>query len=360
MSTTHAMPKDDAGFLADQSYNEEMAYLLSGRSSAHRHSYATVGIILLHDPQMNGMFLEQALRNYTAVYSDRIMCACRDGSMISESTQSMFPEVCFFSMSESAESAPSVGALLNVLFSEIDTDLVFVSWTSIDPYGISTRTLLSSAHEVPLCIAPVFENGEGELIPLAYKPELTPWGLSVSVGRDILFFPYTFMPHDFVGIYNRKKFLELCGFDSSISDPFWQLCDFGLRAYAKGDAIRFSSYYRVRRNAERPTEPVLAPKRAPKKVSGKTSAKTLQKKFASSQHNYFYHLLCFKYRLGLRLVHGARCMLHCMAQWAAARFFKKRAKGDIKPFRYYRMMLRQNSIPDMYKAAIKKQIAAHW
>ena len=47
----------------------------------------------------------------------------------------------------------------------------------------------------------------------------------------------TLFPDDYVGLYDRGRFLDLGGYDREIGSAFWQLMDFGFRIYLWGYSI---------------------------------------------------------------------------------------------------------------------------
>lgn len=316
--------KHKAKPISDISSFEDLAYVISGKHTKLSSAYASVGIILLHDSDKKNISIKNALEYYSAIYSDKILCACCNGDAVSATIRSMFPHVCFFSTPHGREKPISVGALLNTLFSEIHTDLVFVSWTHIDPYGISTRMLLHAVEDMPLCIAPLCEDFDGKPIPVSYRPKITMWGISMNVYLNASFFSYTFFPHDFVGIFNRKKVSVLRGFDPSILNPFWQLCDFAIRAYASGHYVRVSPYFRVKR-------------------LGNDYRKRRYKK------DYIYHCMCLKYAVGLRSFHIVQCFLSFLLGHHGTKFYKK-----------YRTVLKDANSLQPFGSALKKKIAEYW
>ncbi len=322
MSTTPVMHK--ASSVSDVSSFEDLAYVISGKHTELSSSYASVGIILLHDASKKNVSIKNALENYTALYSDKIFFACSNGAVVSENIRSMFPSVCFLSMPHGQQKPVSVGALLNTLFFEIQTDLVFVSWTHIEPYGISTRMLLHAVEDMPLCIAPLCEDFEGNPIPVSYKPKINMWGISMDLDVDTSFFSYTFFPHDFVGMFNRKKVSSLRGFDPSILNSFWQLCDFAIRAYASGHYIRVSPCLRVKRL-----------------VTFKRSK--------SDKKDYIYHCMCLKYAVGLRLFHIVQCVLSLISGNPVAKLYKR-----------YGAIFRNSKSLHPFGSVLKKKIAEYW
>jgi hypothetical protein len=60
---------------------------------------------------------------------------------------------------------------------------------------------------------------------------------------------WNLFPFDGIGIYNRERFIRLGGYDNSIGDEYWQLMDFGLRAYTWGETIRSTDAATIIRTA---------------------------------------------------------------------------------------------------------------
>jgi hypothetical protein len=48
---------------------------------------------------------------------------------------------------------------------------------------------------------------------------------------------WTLFPYDFIGLYNKKLFLQSGGFDLGLDNNYYQLRDFGLRAWLWGEKI---------------------------------------------------------------------------------------------------------------------------
>jgi hypothetical protein len=61
-------------------------------------------------------------------------------------------------------------------------------------------------------------------------------------------------PFDGVGIYDRDRFIRLGGFDGTLKNSFWQLMDFGFRAYLWGEEITLSQTLKFSYEAAIPAE----------------------------------------------------------------------------------------------------------
>ncbi len=108
-----------------------------------------------------------------------------------------------------------------------------------------------------LCTVPVIEDKTHNLLPSTYKPAFSFGNLQVTKNEDNPMYPYTFFPHEYIGIYNRMNFLRLGGFSARFRESCLQLYDFGVRAYKSNFSIRLSSYYRVQRRTSKQDSPVL-------------------------------------------------------------------------------------------------------
>lgn len=56
----------------------------------------------------------------------------------------------------------------------------------------------------------------------------------------------TLYPHDYMGLYSKKTFLSLGGYDSLIRSSLWQKMEFGFRSYMWGEIITASRKLKIR------------------------------------------------------------------------------------------------------------------
>ena len=68
----------------------------------------------------------------------------------------------------------------------------------------------------------------------------------VSDGSPNLF------PFDNIALYNRRKFIDLGGFDYTIISDYWQNLDFSFRAWLWGERISFSTAFSLSYSTEVP------------------------------------------------------------------------------------------------------------
>jgi hypothetical protein len=181
-----------------------------------------------------------------------------------EELAGLFPFVRFVIFKDS----PNIGRQINVAAAEVDTPLFLVLWNDFHPVlsleaGRIAGRLLSRPREtaeifaetpaeasesrrpfVRLCTVPVIQNARFEILPAAYLP--------VVDGRKFGTAPFvpvkegepTLYPFDASGVYDRARFISLGGFDPKLDSAYWQLLDFGLRAWLWGEEIRCTQQIR--------------------------------------------------------------------------------------------------------------------
>ena len=51
----------------------------------------------------------------------------------------------------------------------------------------------------------------------------------------------TIYPKDYIALYNRKKFIQLGGFDHTIKTPYWQNLDLAVRSWLWGEETKLTT-----------------------------------------------------------------------------------------------------------------------
>jgi len=156
----------------------------------------------------------------------------------------------------------SAGEAVNIGAAEISSPLFFVLWNDLKLSGnlsnmaerITDRLLSdkidstkgNGARFKRLCTVPVFQNSQFEVLPSAVRPVMMKKKLELArvpperEGTPSLF------PHNLVGIYDKRRFLDLGCFDACIKSEYWQLLDFGFRAWLAGEEISSTQFVRLR------------------------------------------------------------------------------------------------------------------
>jgi hypothetical protein len=159
-----------------------------------------------------------------------------------------FPFVRFILIKEKI----TIGEEINLAAAELSSPSFFVFWNDYSLLsGITAARMAESFVGKRLCTAPVVQNSQYETLhtlmtPVLYKEKArrreTVRVLPEIPVRDE---QCTLYPCDWLGIYDREKFLRLGGFDRDIESPYWQLMDFGFRSWLWGEECRSSHNVRL-------------------------------------------------------------------------------------------------------------------
>ncbi len=241
MNTIHSMPKK-RNFIDPVFYIAQDGVKNSAKSMQ-------VHILLLHDVKNVDLNISASIQTYMSFGTKNIVVANSDGTQFDKNLVDQFPTIQFLHLvqDEYAEDTSPIANVINKTFTSCVSDKIFISWTDIDPYGMSVRALERDIFNYSLCTVPALEDETAHRIFSVYTPQLTFGGIKIAKNNTNPHFPYTLFPHDFIGIYNREYFLSIGGIDSTILDPWVQLFDFGLRGYKNNYKIELSAYYRVRK-----------------------------------------------------------------------------------------------------------------
>jgi hypothetical protein len=161
--------------------------------------------------------------------------------------------------------APDIGRQINVAAVEADTPLFFVLWNdfhpvlNLDAERIAGRLLakpgdaelLGAAKEpeakspyIRLCTTPTIQNPRFEVLPNVYAPAIDGKKFEALPFAPVKESTPTLYPFDGAGVYDRARFIRLGGFDPGLNSRYWQLLDFGLRAWLWGEEIRCTQQIR--------------------------------------------------------------------------------------------------------------------
>lgn len=187
-----------------------------------------------------------------------------------EELSGRFPRIRFILLKDEI----SVGAQINLAASELSSPLFFVLWNDLKilhsggASRMTERLLLGQEENAQrqispykrICTVPLIQNSRFETLPTLTAPAI--YGDSV---KTLSFTPIaegkpSLYPFDWVGVYDRERFLKLGGFDTEIIRPHWQLMDFGFRARLWGEEILSTQLIRISYDGEIPPEDVAAEK----------------------------------------------------------------------------------------------------
>jgi len=160
-----------------------------------------------------------------------------------EGITSKYPQVRFVCLHEEA----NLGARINIGMRESCSPFVLVMWNDL---RLATSTLSSRFFDKvtelgAACLVPTLNDSAGSVVPSISHPAQSGKAFKVvplppkADGEKSLY------PFDACGIYSREKFTSLGGFDWTISNPYWQKLDFGMRAWLWGESIRYAQALRL-------------------------------------------------------------------------------------------------------------------
>ncbi|MCQ2982118.1 MAG: hypothetical protein MJ178_05135 [Treponemataceae bacterium] len=155
-----------------------------------------------------------------------------------------YPEVCFIV----PHSTVTPGEMINLAMTEIDDGNVLVLWdtVSISTKLFSDRVVDKVNDRNHLVVVPSMADERGQMLNLRFIPYIARNTLALQLENLMPDGIHTAYPYDFMGIYNRKKFERIGGFDWTISSPYWQLLDFGIRGWLMGEKITISQQLRLK------------------------------------------------------------------------------------------------------------------
>jgi hypothetical protein len=137
------------------------------------------------------------------------------------------------------------GSQINLAAAELKGEYFFVlrKDCSLEPKAgtaveIKAERIVAMVKEADnLCAVPLMFGRGGTALPvqplIEFSSGILRTRMAVPGGGSWNLFPF-----EGIGIYNREIFVRLGGFDNSITDEYWQLMDFGLRAHTWGERIR--------------------------------------------------------------------------------------------------------------------------
>jgi len=146
----------------------------------------------------------------------------------------------------------TVGEWINLAAAELSSPYFFVLWNDHSFFnGINAARMVEFFGGKRLCTAPVVQNSRFEALhtlitPVFYKDnKKSRETIKILPEVPVRENQSTLFPHDWLGLYDRDRFLGLGGFDKDIVHPHWQLMDFGFRSSLWGEEIRSTQIIRL-------------------------------------------------------------------------------------------------------------------
>ena len=152
------------------------------------------------------------------------------------------------------------GELINIGMSEVPSDYVLVirDTLKIENEIFTPRIAEKLAEENVLCVSPRLVLPQLSSLPIVFSPTVNKATFAVSSSSVVSDGCPTLYPLDFIGFYNRQKFMQLGGYDYTITSPHWQNLDFSFRAWLWGEKIKLTTLFSLSYASEVPIEDLTA------------------------------------------------------------------------------------------------------
>lgn len=150
--------------------------------------------------------------------------------------------------------AASEGDLINIGVGAAGADYVLVLRDSIDfSKDILSPTLAAKLTESGVfCVTPRLLGKDNFSFPVLFSPSIKKASLNVISTAVVSDGAPNLFPFDFIALYNRRKFMDLGGYDYTIQSDYWQNLDLAFRAWLWGERITFSTAFSLSYSAEVP------------------------------------------------------------------------------------------------------------
>jgi hypothetical protein len=185
-----------------------------------------------------------------------------------------FPSVKFIVPLESV----SDGDMINIGMSEVKSPYVLVlrDTLSISPDILTARLAESLTASADYCIVPRLVAAETPSFPIHFTPSVKKSRFTVIASTAVTDGIPTLYPFNGIGLYNRQKFIQLGGFDYTITASYWQNLDLSFRAWLWGEKITLSTVFSIPYRTVPPAEDATA-----NQSSSRFYLKNLVPRFAS-------------------------------------------------------------------------------
>jgi len=146
----------------------------------------------------------------------------------------------------------TAGEMINLGMQEVSNNKVLVMWDTmhISTKVFSERLLNILLDSEVLCFVPFLFNHQMQCLPSKNVPSIENTAFTIKTYLVTKDYAKTLYPFDFVGLYDKEKFINICGFDYTLTSNYWQLLDFGLRGYLWGEKISICSGLRFNYECE--------------------------------------------------------------------------------------------------------------
>ncbi len=157
----------------------------------------------------------------------------------SDAMTRLFPCIKFIQTLEDV----NIGDLINLGMSESASPYVLVVHDDMcmDDLLFNATLAKKLIAQKQFCFVPRLLTRDKQSVPVRFIPSVNKSVFyvesSISIGDGV----NTLYPFDHAGLYDRQKFMQLGGFDYTITAPYWQKLDLFVRAWLWGETISLST-----------------------------------------------------------------------------------------------------------------------
>lgn len=210
-----------------------------------------LGVILLNSKASH--FRESVLKNLVNMGFQQIVCIENNADNYSiDEIAHKFPFIKFIVPLETV----TEGELINIGMSECSCDKVLVikDTLKIDADFLSSRVAEKLNQSDIFCIAPRLACPGINAFPLVFAPSVYNSTFRIEYSPVITDGVQTLYPLDNIAVYDRQKFIQLGGFDYTITSPHWQTVDFFFRSWLWGEKIQMTTMILLNYDTKYPVE----------------------------------------------------------------------------------------------------------
>jgi len=152
------------------------------------------------------------------------------------------------------------GDMINIGMSEAQSSYVLVLRDSlyIPPGILQPRLVEHLTAGRQYCVVPRLLDNAKNALPVQFSPSALRGHLEILQSSVVTDGMHTLYPFDYIGLYNRMKFIQLGGFDYTIESAYYQNLDLALRAWLWGDETSLSTMFLLSYSESVPIEDTTA------------------------------------------------------------------------------------------------------
>ena len=150
----------------------------------------------------------------------------------------------------------TVGDLINIGMEEVNSDYVLVinDSLSLSNFRLSPVSIQKLIDRKQYCFVPRLFIDKNQTLPVNLIPHVEKGVLKIEAVDSLQDNTETLYPYDFIGLYNRQKFIQLGGFDYTIESTYWQNLDLAMRSWLWGERTSITTSFGLSYLEDAPVE----------------------------------------------------------------------------------------------------------